>query len=88
MAKLTSNLRTQYLEAKKNGDDLESASWGYMEGVVITVNEAKEIVEALNSAKKALSGLINGSAKEFADIYGFGPQREEAVLVLKKLKKL
>jgi hypothetical protein len=47
MKHLIEKLKEQIANSIEYGNDLDAASWGMQEGVLITANEARQIVEAL-----------------------------------------
>jgi len=49
MENLLSRLKTSISYAEKQGEDMDSVSWGMQEGILISYNEAKKIVEALTN---------------------------------------
>lgn len=55
MKKLIADLKRQIKSCKKFDVNPDSASWGYEEGVLLTANEAKSIVEQIEKleAEKA-----------------------------------
>ena len=58
MKKILEKLADRIAQAKKLKEDLDSASWGDQEGILITANEAKAIIEALNEVNKILSSPV------------------------------
>jgi hypothetical protein len=52
MREIIEKLQKQIDEAIECNQPLNEASWGYEQGVIITVNEAKEILEILSSPKR------------------------------------
>ena len=45
MKSIIGYLKYRAAEAEKDGEDMNAASWNYQEGVLISANDAKEIVE-------------------------------------------
>lgn len=45
MEKLINYLKIWYKNAVENNDDMNAKSWGYEEGILITANEAKLIID-------------------------------------------
>lgn len=51
--KIIKNIEGQIYDCIKGGEDLDSASWQLEEGVLLSVNEARAIIAALQQAIEA-----------------------------------
>jgi len=52
-------LKQTISEMEKNGEDMTSASWGYEEGILISGNDAKNIVVSWGALKKLLESIYD-----------------------------
>lgn len=66
MKEIIEKLQKQIDEAIECNQPLDEASWGYEQGVIITVNEAKEIIELLSAPKREEFSDVREPVKKFA----------------------
>ena len=57
MEKLTERLKSEVNIAKDLGEDMDCVSWNYQNGILISVNEAKQVIELLNQRNELLASL-------------------------------
>ena len=55
MEDLIKRLSTIVSHAEANEEDMDNVSWNYQEGILISYNDAKKIVEALKFANESKS---------------------------------
>ena len=65
MKQIIEKLKEQIANSIEYGNDLDAASWGMQEGVLITANEAQQIVEALEGMEKIKASIQK--EREFQD---------------------
>lgn len=63
MQRIIKYLQTSVKYCKKNKENLDSKSWGYQEGILLTPNEAIKLIDAIKKQKslnrKKLISVIN-----------------------------
>jgi|GEM_PF-3648181 hypothetical protein len=71
--KLTKRLQGSIDFALDNEEDLDAASWNYQEGILITVNEAKLLLEIVkNCSIPAVVGQSEQCDHDYSDGTGTG----------------
>lgn len=70
--------------ARRDGYDMNSASWGYQEGFLLSFNDMQRIIEHIVDLRASCRAFINQTTQEFADANGFSNARNQAKKTLKK----
>jgi len=91
--KIQENIKHQIKVAINCKEDLDTASWGYEQGVLITCNEAKllieEIEKAIQTQKQATADLINDEIKFLIDLkHNYNHEGESYKQIEERLSKL
>jgi len=77
MKQIIEKLKEQIANSIEYGNDLDAASWGMQEGVLISANEAQQIVEALEGMEERraftlpkdeeVNGMLNIALRYLSD---------------------
>lgn len=70
--------------ARRDGSDMNSASWGYEEGFLLSFNDMQRILEHIVDLRAACRSFINQTTPEFAVANGFLNARNQAKKALNK----
>ena len=54
MKEIIKHLKRSIKECKRQKQDLDEASWGYEEGVLLSANDAQKIVDALIASQQTI----------------------------------
>jgi hypothetical protein len=90
MEHLIKRLEKSVAFAEKEGENMHDVSWGMQEGILISYNEAKAVIEALKAFKISSNPMLADSAvfsKEQVIRIGNGETLEQAIEEVKDLIK-
>ena len=88
MSKLVERIKYSVELAEKDGEDMDSVSWGMQEGILISYNEAKEIIALKNWKDSAMSVFKDIDLQELAKEMSLKPGEDTAKNILPFIKRL
>jgi hypothetical protein len=88
MNKLIKRMKTSVEYAENEGENMDDVSWGMQEGILISYNEAKEIITLKEWKVSAIKLLNDLDLQEIAKEIGLKPGQDIVSKILPFIKEL
>lgn len=85
---LSRKMKSEIMRLKKYNDSMDSVSWGMQEGILITGNEAQEVVSLIEWKRQAMVLLNDMNLQEIAKEIGLRPGEDIAKSILPFIQSL